>query len=456
MPRFRTRRNALLLGGAAVALTALAADARELVIYTANYRISDALVAAYQAKNPDLRIDSIDGSTGPIAERAIAEMANPQADVAYLINNATLERMKDAGVFEPHMPETSAIPAEFVDPDGFYANFMINSMVMLVNTDRLAERGLPMPTSWESLLNPAYEDEITIASPARSGTGYTIYTTLLDAFGWNYIDNLHPNVFAYNDGGGAAGQQAGAGEIAVDLFGHPADYDRLLPIAQAHGLWLMDDAAQGFGATYRGTTLGTFGDFTATSFFPAKPLGCYGDGGAVFFEDDALVEVLTSLRVHGQGQDKYDNVRIGMNGRMDTIQCAVVLEKLKIFDDEIDARNRIAQRYTEGLADVAKVPTVAPGCTSIWAQYTLVLPHGTDRAAVQARLSAAGIPTAVYYGKAMHHQTAYARFPVAGNGLPVAEDYAGRVISLPMHAYLAKADQDRIVAAVREAVQQAA
>ncbi|TVQ34733.1 MAG: DegT/DnrJ/EryC1/StrS family aminotransferase [Geminicoccaceae bacterium] len=242
------------------------------------------------------------------------------------------------------------------------------------------------------------------------------------------------------------------GIIAVDLFGHPADYDRLLPIAEAHGLWLMDDAAQGFGATYRGTKLGTFGDFTATSFFPAKPLGCYGDGGAVFFEDDALVEVLTSLRVHGQGQDKYDNVRIGMNGRMDTIQCAVVLEKLKIFDDEIEARNRIAQRYTEGLAELAKVPTLAADCTSIWAQYTLVLPTGTDRPALQARLSAAGIPTAVYYGKPMHRQTAYARFPVAGNGLPVAEDYAARVISLPMHAYLADEDQDRIVSQLRAAL----
>ncbi len=239
------------------------------------------------------------------------------------------------------------------------------------------------------------------------------------------------------------------GIIAVDLFGHPADYAALLPIAQAHGLWLMDDAAQGFGATYRGTKLGTFGDFTATSFFPAKPLGCYGDGGAVFFEDDALVEVLTSLRVHGQGQDKYDNVRIGMNGRMDTIQCAVVLEKLKVFDDEIAARNRIAQRYADALADVAKVPTVAADCTSIWAQYTLVLPHGTDRQNVQAQLSATGIPTAVYYGKPMHRQTAYARFPTAGNGLTVCEDYADRVLSLPMHPYLDAPTQDRIVEAVR-------
>ncbi|MFW5833970.1 MAG: DegT/DnrJ/EryC1/StrS family aminotransferase [Pseudomonadota bacterium] len=242
------------------------------------------------------------------------------------------------------------------------------------------------------------------------------------------------------------------GIIAVDLFGHPGDYDALVPIAREHGLWLLDDAAQGFGATYRGRRIGTFGDFSATSFFPAKPLGCYGDGGAVFFEDDTLVEELTSLRVHGQGQDKYDNVRIGMNGRMDTIQCAVVLEKLKIFDDEIAARNRIAARYAETLGDVVKAPTVAADCTSIWAQYTVVLPEGTDRPAIQAKLQADGIPTAVYYGKPMHRQTAYARYPAAGNGLPIAEDYAVRVLSLPMHPYLAAADQDRVVRALRAAL----
>jgi dTDP-4-amino-4,6-dideoxygalactose transaminase len=242
------------------------------------------------------------------------------------------------------------------------------------------------------------------------------------------------------------------GIIAVDLFGHPADYDVLLPLAASHGLWLMDDAAQGFGATYGGRKLGTFGDFTATSFFPAKPLGCYGDGGAVFFEDDAMVEVLLSLRVHGQGADKYDNVRIGMNGRMDTVQCAVVLEKLRIFEDEIAARNRVATRYGKALSDLVQVPTVAAGCTSIWAQYTVVLPRGVDRDGLQKRLVAEGVPTAVYYGKAMHHQTAYRHFPVAGNGLPVAEDYARRVLSLPMHAYLDEATQDRIVTAFRTAL----
>ena len=240
--------------------------------------------------------------------------------------------------------------------------------------------------------------------------------------------------------------------IAVDLFGHPADHDALAELCGRHGLWLLDDAAQGFGGIYRGERIGRFGRMTATSFFPAKPLGCYGDGGALLFDDDALLEPLKSLRVHGYGTDKYDNVRIGMNGRMDTIQCAVVLEKLAIFEEEIAARNAIARRYAEGLGDVVAVPRLAADCVSTWAQYTLTLPAGTDRDAFQAKLRAAGIPTAVYYGKPMHRQTAYARYPVAGNGCPVAEDLAARVVSLPMHPYLDAATQDRIVAAVRAAL----
>ncbi|MEO1089731.1 MAG: extracellular solute-binding protein [Pseudomonadota bacterium] len=210
----------------AAMLAAGAAEGRELVIYTANYRISDALVAAYQSQNPELEINAISGSTGPIAERAIAEMGNPQADVVYLLNEPTLTMMRDAGVFEPYEPRASPIPAEHRDPDGFFTNFMMNAMVMLVNTDRLAERELPMATSWEDLLNPVYEGEINIASPAKSGTGYTIYTTLWDAFGWNYMDYLDANVFTYNDGGGAAGQQAGAGEIAIGLTHDAAAFEQ--------------------------------------------------------------------------------------------------------------------------------------------------------------------------------------------------------------------------------------
>jgi dTDP-4-amino-4,6-dideoxygalactose transaminase len=241
------------------------------------------------------------------------------------------------------------------------------------------------------------------------------------------------------------------GAIAVDLFGHPADYDALEPIARKHGLWLMSDCAQGFGATYKGRRVGALGDFAATSFFPAKPLGCYGDGGAVFVRDKESVAVLESLRVHGQGEDKYDNVRVGMNGRMDTVQAAVLLHKLAMFEDEIEARQRVAARYAEGLGDVCGVPRVADGCVSTWAQYTIRVP-ADRRAAIVEDLQKVGVPTAIYYVRPMHRQTAYADYPVAGNGLPVSDRLSREVLSLPMHAYLNEADQDRVVRALRAAL----
>ena len=239
--------------------------------------------------------------------------------------------------------------------------------------------------------------------------------------------------------------------IPVDLFGLPADHDAIAAIAKSEGLYVLDDAAQGFGATYKGRKLGTLAPATATSFFPAKPLGCYGDGGAIVTDDSALVEMLRSLRVHGQGTDKYDNVRIGMTSRLDTIQAAVLIEKLKIFADEIDARDRVAQRYAAGLEDVSIVPVVPDGYTSIWAQYTIRLPAGR-RDALAAALRVQGIPTAQYYPKPTHRQTAYRHYPVADGGLPVTERLADEVISLPMHAYLDEATQDRIVAALRAAL----
>ena len=184
--------------------------------------------------------------------------------------------------------------------------------------------------------------------------------------------------------------------IVVDLFGQSADHDAIGDVAEAEGLFVLDDAAQGFGASYKGRKLGTFGLATATSFFPAKPLGCYGDGGAIFTDDDELADVLRSIRVHGQGSDKYDNVRLGITGRLDTMQAAVLIEKLKIFEDEIAARNRIAERYARGLGNVVTVPRLAPGCTSVWAQYTIRLPKGIDRDGFAAELKAQGIPTAIY------------------------------------------------------------
>ena len=239
--------------------------------------------------------------------------------------------------------------------------------------------------------------------------------------------------------------------IPVDLFGLPADHDAISAVAKAEGLFVLDDAAQAFGAIYKGRRLGAIAPATATSFFPAKPLGCYGDGGAVLTDDPDLAEILRSLRVHGQGSDKYDNVRIGLTSRLDTIQAAVLIEKLKIFSDEIAARDRIARRYAASLLDVAIVPAVPDGLASVWAQYTIRLKPGL-RDAFAAKLKAQGIPTAIYYPKPLHRLEAYRHFPVVDNGIPVTDRLAEEVISLPMHAYLDAPTQDRVIEAVRTAL----
>ena len=239
--------------------------------------------------------------------------------------------------------------------------------------------------------------------------------------------------------------------MAVDLFGLPADYDAIGRVAAKHSLFVIDDAAQSFGARYQNRKVGMLGDVSATSFFPAKPLGCYGDGGAVFTDDDKLADLVKSLRNHGQGVDRYDNVRVGINGRLDTIQAAVLIEKLKIFPDEISARERVAQRYNALLSATVTVPQVPAGYGSVWAQYTIRL-SGSRRDALAAALRGQGIPTAMYYPKPTHRQTAYQYYPVSDGGLPVTERLADEVLSLPMHAYLDEATQDRIVAAVRQAM----
>jgi len=239
--------------------------------------------------------------------------------------------------------------------------------------------------------------------------------------------------------------------IPVDLFGQPAAHDRLAAAADAENLFVLDDAAQAFGATYKNHRVGGLAPATATSFFPAKPLGCYGDGGAVLTDDDELALTLRSLRVHGEGRDKYESVRIGLNGRLDTMQAAVLIEKLKIFPEEIVARQRVAQRYSRGLADMARVPEVAHGSSSVWAQYTIrVAPGQRDRLA--AALKAQGIPTGIYYPIPLHRQAPYRHFPVAETGADVSDRLADEVISLPMHAYLDEATQDRIIEAVRQAL----
>jgi dTDP-4-amino-4,6-dideoxygalactose transaminase len=242
--------------------------------------------------------------------------------------------------------------------------------------------------------------------------------------------------------------------IAVDLFGQPADYDAIEAVCAARGLWLLADAAQSFGAVYKTRPTGSIGLAATTSFFPAKPLGCYGDGGAVFTCDDDLAAVMRSLRVHGQGADKYDNARIGRNARLDTIQAAVLLEKLRIFPEELKARALVADRYAAGLRDVVVTPTVPAGLTSSWAQYTIRIDGGRrDRTA--ARLREAGVPTVVYYPRPLHRQPAYAGFPTAPGGLPVSERLSDEVLSLPMHPYLDEATQDRIVEAARAALRAA-
>jgi dTDP-4-amino-4,6-dideoxygalactose transaminase len=246
--------------------------------------------------------------------------------------------------------------------------------------------------------------------------------------------------------------------IAVDLFGQPADYPAIARIAQTHGLKLIADSAQGFGCTLGGQHPIHWADVATTSFFPAKPLGGYGDSGAVLSKDARFHDILVSLRVHGQAvksdlegnsfehDPKYLNLRIGMNGRMDTLQAAILLQKLSIFADEIEARNRAAERYAAGLGDLVRTPRVIEGGISVWAQYTI---ETENRDGLAAALREQAIPTAVYYPIPIHRQGVYSGYPVAPGGLPVTEAKAGQVISLPMHAYLSADDQDQVIAAVR-------
>ncbi|MCF7826920.1 MAG: DegT/DnrJ/EryC1/StrS family aminotransferase [Candidatus Marinimicrobia bacterium] len=232
--------------------------------------------------------------------------------------------------------------------------------------------------------------------------------------------------------------------IPVDLFGLPADYAALELISKKYDLKLLEDAAQGFGGQIGNRKAGSFGDAASTSFFPAKPLGCYGDGGAIFTDDDELYETLLSIRVHGQGGDKYDNVRIGINGRMDTLQAAVVLEKFTLFPSEIKLRNQVAAQYNALLSDRVVTPEVKDGFTSVWAQYSILAKDASDRASLQAKLKDADIPTAVYYPIPLHQQTAFNHLGHQTGDFPVSEEMSQRIFSLPMHPYLETADIEKI------------
>ena len=237
--------------------------------------------------------------------------------------------------------------------------------------------------------------------------------------------------------------------VPVDLFGQPADYPAILGIAEDHDLLVLSDAAQSFGGRLGNRRVGTFGHTTTTSFFPAKPLGCYGDGGAVFTEDDDLADTIRSIRVHGKGSDKYDNVRVGLNARLDTLQAAILIEKLAIFADELEARQVVADRYTAALSDIAATPHVIDGARSAWAQYTLIV---DERDALMAACKAQGVPTQIYYPTPLHQQSAYADMPQAPGGCPVSAELCAKVVSLPMHPYLSETDQDRVIGAVRGAL----
>ncbi|NQV81112.1 MAG: DegT/DnrJ/EryC1/StrS family aminotransferase [Alphaproteobacteria bacterium] len=237
--------------------------------------------------------------------------------------------------------------------------------------------------------------------------------------------------------------------IPVDLFGLPAGYDAINALADAEGMFVIADGAQSFGGSRAGRPVGGLAPITSTSFFPSKPLGCYGDGGAILTDDDELAEQLRSLRAHGGGKDKYDNVRVGVNSRLDTLQAAILSCKLAIFKDEISARARVAARYNASLPSNVTTPRIFNDAVSAWAQYTVRV---KSRDAVAAALKAKGIPTAVYYPKPLHLQQAYRGFPVASGGLAASERLAEEVLSLPMHPYLDEATQDRIVQGMRSAV----
>ena len=235
--------------------------------------------------------------------------------------------------------------------------------------------------------------------------------------------------------------------IPVDLFGLPANYDAINEIARNESLYVIGDSAQGFGGTINGTVTGMFADITTTSFFPAKPLGCYGDGGAVFTNDDELCELMRSLRVHGKGAEKYDNVRVGLNSRLDTLQAAILLEKLAIFPDEIKSRQQAAKLYDDLLRDHFSTPLVPEGYTSIWAQYAIKTdPMRRDDLAL--KLNGEGIPTMVYYPKPLHEQVAYKNYPRDPLGLNNSETAPKEVLCLPMHPYLDAQTQNKIASSM--------
>lgn len=244
------------------------------------------------------------------------------------------------------------------------------------------------------------------------------------------------------------------GIVAVDLFGQPAEYGEICAIARENNLFVLEDGAQGFGGKIEDKKACSFGDISATSFYPAKPLGCYGDGGAIFTDREDLAEAIDSIRNHGQGRNKYDNVRIGLNSRLDSIQAAVLLSKLELFETELSLREHVAEKYTQQLEDVIEVPVVLNGYRSSWAQYTLKAKNHEAREKIIQALNQNEIPTAVFYPTPIHRTSVYENMPVCFQSLAVTEDLSERVFSVPMHPYLSENEVKQICNIIRECVEE--
>lgn len=285
----------------------------------------------------------------------------------------------------------------------------------------------------DAVFVPSFTYVASAEAPALLGATPFFVDVLENTF------NIDPNSFAQAIIDAKSMGLRPAAVIPVDLFGQPADSDAICDIARPEGIKVLIDGAQSFGAMNKNRRMGTMGDATTTSFFPAKPLGCYGDGGAVFTQDDELAARINSVRLHGRGREKYDNIRIGMNSRLDTLQAAILLEKLKIFPDELMLRTKVAHAYDAVLMGTVKTPILAPDMTSAWAQYTLIF---DGREGVQARLKQAGVPSVVYYPKPLTQQAGYQHFPTVSGGTPVSEALASKVLSLPMYPYL---DADEVI-----------
>ena len=291
----------------------------------------------------------------------------------------------------------------------------------------------------DAVFVPSFTYVASAETPAQLGATPFFVDVSEDSF------NIDPTSFEQAIGEAKDQGLRPAVVIPVDLFGQPADVDAITKIAHAANIKVLVDGAQSFGASSHGRKVGVMGDATTTSFFPAKPLGCYGDGGAVFTGDSELAEIINSIRLHGKGEEKYDNIRIGVNSRLDTLQAAILIEKLKIFPEELELRNRVASFYDVGLADNYQTPQLGEGVTSAWAQYTLIV---NDRSAAQAKLKDAGVPSVVYYPKSLTQQGGYKGFPIVRSGVSVSDGLPSKVLSLPMHPYLTEGGVDKIIAAL--------